>query len=168
MPKLLKSHRNKINFWQNQNMQHMQIDCQWCFGWCLGIKIWGRTGMHAYNSMLQQNLPACKQKLFTILCLPMQNLTINVNVHTHVFVQKKSFVVSSHPKLHGRSAMMVRNNAQCHLLLLDKRKNNAALIFTVPDIIAKFDIKSGTVKIGLSLIFSTSSTHRRHAPSLHI
>ena len=65
---------------------HMQIHCKWCSGWCLGAKICGRAGMHTYNIMIQQNLSDHKQKITTPLCLPMQNLTTNVNVRPQVFV----------------------------------------------------------------------------------
>ena len=50
---------------------NMQIDCKWCFGWCLGTEICGREGIYAYNIIIQHNLSDCVQKITTPLYLPM-------------------------------------------------------------------------------------------------
>ena len=107
------------------------------------------------------------QKNLPLICFCMQICLTNPNVHTHCFAQKNRCTQSLTPKLHGRSAMMVSNKMQCHLLLLHEKKINTTLIFTVPDIIAKFGNMSGTVKIGFASIFLMSATHRRHAGRLH-
>ena len=85
-------------------------------------------------------------------------------MYTQVFAYKKCSDGSLTPELHGRLRIIVHSNDRLHPVLFSKEKNNAALIFTVPYIIAKFAIKSGTVKIGLASLFSASTTHRRHDP----
>ena len=100
-------------------------------------------------------------------CLFMQIWPTNVHVHTQGFAPKKSSDESLPPTLHGRSTIIVINIVQCHVSVLDKKNSNAALIFTVPDIIAKFGIMSGTVKIGFTSIFSTSPTHRWYTVCLY-
>ena len=91
---------------------HMQIDCKWCSGWCLGTEICGREGIYAYNIIIQHNLPDCVHKISTPLDLPMWSLTAKYKCSLTGLHLKNAMPESSHAKLCGRSELMVSNNAQ--------------------------------------------------------
>ena len=79
-------------------------------------------------------------------------------------MQKKVLRQSLPPKLHGRFVTIVHGNVQCHLLLLDGKKPNAALIFTAINITAKLGVVSGTLEIGLATILTAPHTHSQRFP----
>ena len=53
----------------------------------------------------------------------------NTHIRTQVFVQKKVLRQSLPPKLHGRFAVIMNDNVQCHLLLLDEKKTQCRAHF---------------------------------------
>ncbi len=86
----------------------------------------------------------------------------------YIFLCDESIFRSSRPIFCSQSTMMLYNMAAYNLLVFVREKLDAALIFTVPEINAKFGLMSGTVKIGLASIFLTLPTHRWLAACLHI
>ena len=62
------------------------------------------------------------------------------------------------PIFGGRTNLLIIINVQCQILALHNNYQDASPIFIVPEIYVKFDMFSGTMKIGLASFFECLNT----------
>ncbi len=107
------------------------------------------------------------KKILPLLCLPIQNLTINVFSRALISEWFDRNFRNLCPIFCSRSNIMVYNRAAQHALMFVYTKIDAAPIFGVSRINVQFWHCSRDPKIGLPSIFLLSNTNRWYAAQLH-